>query len=316
MSNKKFSISDLEKFSGVKAHTIRVWEQRHQVFSPLRSNGIRFYGLTDLDKMLKFALLNKNGYRISRLSRFTSDEIDSKLQHLSTAQDQQERILSQLFVHMYAIEPLLFEELVNACLQLWNFETVLKKIFLPFLQHTGLLWSGNRLSEEHFVVTVMRKKIIHGIESLTPANKNRKKILLFLPEARQLDIGLLYTNYLLKQKGFCVLYMGTDVTLKNLEQTLKVTKPDVVFTYLPQKNNFDLTTLAEYMEQTLPQSKLLIGQYQPHDLSTSKKNNYEILLFDNAVNFMLSQQIEDNNHHKLIKPEALFSTIENVYSIT
>lgn len=316
ISNRRFSISDLEKFSGVKAHTIRVWEQRHKVFKPCRNNGIRYYEITDLDKMLKLAQLNKNGYRISSLCRFTHSEIEIKLHTLPTQDDQQERIVSQLFVHMYAIEPVLFEDLVNTALRLWNFETVLKKIILPFLQRTGLLWSGNRLSEEHFVVTVLRKKLIHAIESLTPVYKHHKKILLFLPEGRQLDTGLLYINYLLKQKGICVLYMGTDVSVKNLEQTLTATQPDIVFTYLPQKSNFDLTTLAKYIEQTLPQVKFLIGRYHTEDVDTTHKNNYEVLLFEEAIHFMLSQKNEDINQHYQHLAETMFSPSHNVQGIT
>ncbi|MES2880766.1 MAG: MerR family transcriptional regulator [Bacteroidota bacterium] len=313
MSKKKFSISDLEKFSGVKAHTIRVWEQRHKVFKPLRNNGIRFYEITDLDKILKLALLNKNGYRISSICNFTQAELDIKLHTLPTDEDQQERILSQLFVYMYAIEPVLFEELLNTALRIWPSKIVLQTIILPFLQRTGLLWTGNRLSEEHFVVTVLRKKIIHAIETLTTAGANGKRVLLFLPEGRQLDIGLLYTNYLLKQKGMCVLYMGTDVSVKNLEQTLRATTPQVVFTYLPQKNNFDIITLAKFMEQTLPQSKLIIGQYQPYDVSAAQSNNYEVLVFEEAVAVMLAEQGEDITQHFSKKEEAMFSTTHSLY---
>ncbi len=316
MSNKKFSISDLEKFSGLKAHTIRVWEQRHKAFKPCRNNGIRFYDVTDLSKILKLALLNKNGYRISSLSRFTPEEIDLKLQKLPTEQDHQDRILSQLFVHMYTLEPVLFEELVNTSLQVWDFDTVLKKIILPFLERTGLLWTGNRLSEEHFVVTVLRRKIIHGIETLAAPNNRLKKIMLFLPEGRQLDIGLLYTNYLLKQKGICVLYMGTDVSIKNLEQTLKATTPEIVFTYLPQKNNFDVDALATFMEQALPQSKLLIGQYQPNSLAGAFRTNHQFLHFEEAIKLMLCFKTEDFTQHNHVKPGRMFMSADTVHQYT
>ena len=311
VSNKTFSISDLEKFSGIKAHTIRVWEQRHQVFSPSRNNGIRQYEINELDKMLKLALLNKNGYRISYLSQLDNNELEVKLLTLHLPEDQQERIVCQLLVHMYALKPVQFETLLQSALQYWCLDEVITKIIYPFLQRTELLWIGHRLSEEHFVVPILRKKIIQGIEGLEPAFNNQKKILLFLPEGRQLDLGLLYANYLLKQKGINVLYMGTDVSVKNLEQTFKITTPHVVFTYLPQKNNFTINSIAMYMQQTLPHSKLLIGEYES-DCTKITYSNTLILHFTDALNWMLAQEFEVVNHHNHSTPEVLLRETVNL----
>jgi DNA-binding transcriptional MerR regulator len=155
---KSFTINDLERFSGIKAHTLRIWERRYSLVTPGRSSGnFRLYTLEELKKILDIALLQKNGYRISVLSKISSEDIKDKIEHLSIDYIKWQKAINDLTINMYTIEPESFEKNLDELLLNWPIDILMEKIIFPFLYITGLLWSGNKLDEEHLVVTAIRK---------------------------------------------------------------------------------------------------------------------------------------------------------------
>ena len=287
MNLKSFTINDLERFSGVKAHTIRVWERRYALLKPIRSPGnFRLYTLDELKKILNIALLKKNGYRISGLSKFPDTDLEDKVGLLSNENNKWQKAINDLTINIYTLEPESFEWVLNQLLLNWSIEILIEKIIFPFLKITRLLWIGNKLCEEHLVVTAIRKKLILAIESVGAIAKGDKTVLLFLPDAKQLDLGLLYSNYFLKRRGVHVLYMGTDVTIQNLKSIFHVHPPTYVFTYLQQNNQFPIGQLLECMNLYAPDAKLLIGEYSCEHTSPIFSGNLVQMNYAEALDFL------------------------------
>jgi len=254
---KTFSISELEHITGIKAHTIRVWERRYNVFSPSRTAGkSRVYNTDDLFKALQISLLSKGGFRISHLARLSPEKLHLLAEGMRGDGERQQKAVNNLLVFMHALDTEKFEALIDECYALWSADAVFHEVIYPFLQKTGLFWRGNRLTEEHLVVTIIRSKIIAGIERLRPREKDEKTIVLFLPEKGQLDLLLLYTHYMVKRKGCSVIYMGNDIANSNLKTIIEIKKPDVLFTYLLPKSKMNIPELAGFLP---PGSQLIIA---------------------------------------------------------
>ena len=155
MEIKGFTINDMERFSGIKAHTLRAWEKRYDLLHPNRiANNSRLYTLHDLKKILNIALLKNNGYRISRLG--ASKEIKEKVRSLKDETNKRQKAINELIINMYHGNPEHFEEILDSFLLAWPMEILIEKIIFPFLKITNLLWIGHQLSEEHLVVYFKR----------------------------------------------------------------------------------------------------------------------------------------------------------------
>lgn len=284
---KGITINDLEQLTGIKSHTLRIWEKRYNLIQPGRqSNNFRKYTSEDLEKILNISLLNKSGYRISTLSAMKEFDIANTINKLTDEKDKKERAINALVLCMYQMKTDEFEMILNVCCLTWSIDILIRDIIYTFLQRTNLLWQGNRFTEEHFIVTAIRKKLIIGIEKAEVLWQKDKKALLFLPDNKQLDLMLLYTNYILKKNGWQVYYMGTDVSIENLKSVLQMKKPSVLFTYLPQKHHFDLVQLSEFMQANLPESRLFIAAHS--DPFGAREINGNIIFTDheNALHSM------------------------------
>lgn len=270
---RNFTINDLERFTGVKAHTLRIWERRYDILQPDRTPGnFRLYTLAQLKKILNIALLNKNGYKISRLSKITEEVVENTVTALPKDHSKWQKAINELTIRMYSIDSRSFEGVLGELMLTWPIGTVLDQIIFPFLSKTSLLWRGNKLYEEHIVVTSIRKKLCMAIEILPEPGKNAESVLLFLPDNKQLDLGLLYCNYYLKRRGMDVVYLGTDVSIQHLQHYLKFHTPKYIFTYLPQVTQFPTRELLECMQITAPEATFIIGEYATERAPFSKAN--------------------------------------------
>jgi DNA-binding transcriptional MerR regulator len=156
---KEFVIRDLERFSGIKAHTLRTWEQRYGLPRPQSGPGkTRLYSLNEFGELLNIALLNRNGYKISHLSALNTGAIHLLVKQLQSKDARCEMALNEMFVGMYALDVDIIDAVLDKCFLQLPVHTVFSEIILPFLKKTELLWQGNKLTEEHLVVTAIRKK--------------------------------------------------------------------------------------------------------------------------------------------------------------
>lgn len=230
-----FTIKDIENLSGVKAHTIRIWEQRYNFLKPRRSDtNIRYYSNEELKTILNIALLNKYGFKISHIDKMDYSEINQKLISLSHHYARQEWIINQLISFMVDLDIDLFEELLEEHIETKGIEETINEIIFPFLEKIGILWLTNNINpaQEHLATNVIRQKLLVGIENTVSQIKSEKVALLFLPEGEYHELGLLYVYYLLKNRGVKVLYLGADVPLSDVHFIVKAKNPDYLYTHL------------------------------------------------------------------------------------
>ena len=219
-----FTIKDLENLSGIKAHTIRIWEQRYNFIKPNRTGtNIRYYTNDELKMILNIALLNKYGFKISHIDKMSEQELQEKILSLSPSAAQQEHIINELVHCMVSVDIFSFENILDKCVRTKSIETTITSIIFPFLEKIGILWLTNHINpaQEHLITNVIRQKLIAGIESISVKFKTNKTFLLFLPEGEHHELGLLFTHYLIKSRGNNVIYVGANVPLKDVEFVAK-----------------------------------------------------------------------------------------------
>jgi len=258
-----FTIKDLENLSGIKAHTIRIWEQRYSFLNPNRTDtNIRFYSNEELKTLLNIALLNKYGFKISHIDQMTSEDLSQKILSLSHLQAQQERIVNDLIKHMIDLEFEQFESVVDEEIFKRGIEKTIIQIIFPFLERVGVLWVTNHINpaQEHLVTNIIRQKLILGIETATSIFSVSKQCILFLPEGEHHEIGLLYLHYLLKSKGVKVIYLGANVPNKDIEFVCKVKSPDFIYTHLTSvANNFNFEKFLTQISAKIPSQQIYVS---------------------------------------------------------
>jgi DNA-binding transcriptional MerR regulator len=230
-----FTIKDLETLSGIKAHTIRIWEQRYTFLRPQRTEtNIRYYNNDELKTILNVALLNKYGFKISHIDKMNSDEMREKILSLTQVQAQQERIVNDLIQNMVDLDLDKFEHTLDNFILARGIEKTITQIIFPFLEKIGILWITNHVNpaQEHLSTNIIRQKLVVGIESIVHHIHIDKAVLLFLPEGEHHELGLLFISYLLKSRGIKVWYLGANVPIKDLEYVVRMKRPDYVYSHL------------------------------------------------------------------------------------
>lgn len=240
-----FTIKDLENLSGIKAHTIRIWEQRYQFLRPCRTDtNIRYYSCEELKKLLNIALLNKYGFKISHIDKMCETELKEKILSLTGSEVLQERIVNELIQLMVDLDMDEFELAIDRYIHAKGIERTITQIIFPFLEKIGVLWLTNHINpaQEHLVTNIIRQKLIVGIEGVRSSLKIDKSILLFLPEGELHEIGLLFVQYLLKSRGVNTIYLGANIPLNDVEYVVKLKQPDYILSHLTSvayKFNFE-----------------------------------------------------------------------------
>jgi MerR family transcriptional regulator, light-induced transcriptional regulator len=230
-----YTIKDLENLSGIKAHTIRIWEQRYSFLKPSRTGtNIRYYSNEELKRLLNVALLNKYGFKISHIDRMNEGEMKERILSLNQLEAQQERIVNVLIQNMVDLDMDSFEVTLNNFIAVKGIEKTIQQIIFPYLEKIGILWMTNHINpaQEHLVSNIIRQKLIVGIENISNRVRASKSVLLFLPEGEYHELGLLFMNYLLKNRGVNTIYLGCSIPANDVEYVVKLKKPDYLYTHL------------------------------------------------------------------------------------
>ncbi|MBK6634318.1 MAG: MerR family transcriptional regulator [Chitinophagaceae bacterium] len=220
-----FTIKDLENLSGIKAHTIRIWEQRYSFLKPNRTGtNIRFYSNDELKTILNVALLNKFGFKISHIDKMNPAEIREKILSLNQQEAQLDRIVNSMIQYMVDLDMEGFENVIDDYISARGIEKTISQIIFPFLEKIGILWLTNHINpgQEHLVTNIIRQKLIVGIEMVRSSVQSDKTVLLFLPEGEYHELSLLFINYMLKSKGVKTIYLGCSIPLSDVEQLAKL----------------------------------------------------------------------------------------------
>lgn len=289
----KFTIKDLENLSGIKAHTIRIWEQRYSFLKPQRTaTNIRYYSNHELKMLLNISLLNKYGFKISHINRMSNDELREKTLTLTNAQAQQERIVNELIQHMIDVELDGFEKVLDQYIQLRGVEKTITYIIFPFLERIGILWLTDHINpaQEHLITNIIRQKLIVGIDNTITPFSLKTKMLLFLPENEHHELGLLFLQYMLKSRGVKVIYLGANVPLKDLEYVVELKKPDYVYTHLTTViKEFNFDKFINNLKLRLPQQQIIISGLMAQTYEKkSVPSNFRFLKTFSEVNEFLA----------------------------
>lgn len=231
-----FSIKEIEALTGVKAHTLRIWEQRYAMIAPKRTEtNIRYYDEKDLRKLLNVALLNRNGYKISEIASLSDQELREQVLVVSGEKSDFENQMQALTLTMLELDEQGFERLLSTAFLQMGIEKTMMQVIFPFFRNIGIMWQTGSINpaHEHFITNIIRQKLIVAIDGQNVrADGWSKKYMLFLPEGEFHELGLLFANYVIRARGHHVIYIGANVPYTDLKVVHQVYKPDVMLTIL------------------------------------------------------------------------------------
>lgn len=230
----KYSIKDLEQLSGIKAHTIRIWEKRYGLFEPERTpTNIRYYSDEDLKKLLNVTILNRNGYKISNIVSMENGEMNDRIIEISDSFHDFTNQIEQLTLAMIDFDEVRFERVLSSSVIKIGFDETVTRILYPFFERIGVLWQIGTIypAQEHFVSNLIRQKLIIAIDGQIGNFKvDPQTFLLFLPPNEWHELGLLFYNYLIRKAGHNVIYLGQSLPLEDLAEIKNKQKIDCIFT--------------------------------------------------------------------------------------
>ncbi|GGF18828.1 MerR family transcriptional regulator [Hymenobacter cavernae] len=258
-----FSISDLEQLSGIRAHTIRMWEQRYGILRPVRTaTNIRTYCDDDLRRLLNVATLCGRGQRISQVARLTDQELAEAVLACCDASRDYERQVNALLAAMLEMDELTLNELMQTAFRHLGFEQAIMHVVYPFLQRVGVLWQTGTVNpaQEHLVTHLLRQKMLAATDALTPVHpKQARRWVLFLPEGELHELALLFMNYALRARGHHVLYLGQNLPSAELENVCASYEPYAlctVLTAVPERDR--VPDYVQHLAQIRPTAKLVV----------------------------------------------------------
>jgi DNA-binding transcriptional MerR regulator len=259
----RFTIRDIENLCGIKAHTLRIWEQRYNLFTPKRKQSQhRVYDCDDLKELLRISFLYHHGYKISKIAELSPDQVREEISRVLPQCCNYEIYVHQLIEASVQLETDNFERVVNGLVMRIGLEKAIVHVFFPFLQRIGLLWMTNHIipAQEHFCSHIIRKKIICAIDGLDPVNDADRNVVLFAPPGEEHEIPLLVINYFFKKNGIRTAYFGINTNMETLQyyaQYHNVTHFYMhVITYLDSP---DMQTLIGLLCKTFPDKKIFVS---------------------------------------------------------
>lgn len=256
---KRFLIRQLEKFSDIKTHTIRTWEKRYGVFSPLRSTGnIRYYSADDLQRLLYLVLLSQAGNRISMLKHYNTKDLKKLASAGGSNEEKHLYDLYELIISLYKCDTEEFEAILEKSQKFYGYDHLVHRLIVPFLQKTEILSYKDSDAEIHFAVTAVRQKLLVAIDQVTCVADSSKKAVLYLPEGEHYDLMLLYIYYCLKCKGYKVYYLGTNISDNSLKSVIDTKCPDEVYVYLASLKKYSIDEMVNFAMAEYPKSKFTI----------------------------------------------------------
>lgn len=297
MNNIKteFTIKDLENFSGIKAHTIRIWEKRYNLFEPKRTNSnIRYYDINSMLKLLNVSLLYNNGLKISKIATLSKAKMELSVKELVFKEGFESKALNSFKLAMLNFDEGLFNQTYNGLISQTTFRTIFTEVFMPFLNEIGILWQVKSITpaHEHFITNLIKQKILINIEKLQflQPNKYARKFVLYLPMNEIHELGLLYMHFELLFHGYHSIYLGQSVPVENLNDLQKIFSDVCFVTYLtvePSKESIEeyLQTVNSEVLQNTNDTLWVLGSKLAQFDSDSFKND-KIKIFKSAVDLL------------------------------
>ncbi len=263
----QYSIKELEQLTGIKAHTIRIWEQRYNILKPKRSEtNIRTYDDDDLKHILNVSLLNQNGFKISKIACMTDCQISDAVFSLAEQKEDCPQQVSTLVCAMIELDEERFDKVLTTVILQKGFEAAVNQLVLPFLQKIGILWQTGSINpaHEHFVSNIIRQKFIVAIDGqVIPRGTDAPRFILYLPEGELHEMGLLFMQYILRVRQMRVMYLGQNLPFADLIKAYEAFRPDymcTVITSVPAREQ--LPTYVSQLIESFPECSFFVSGYQ------------------------------------------------------
>jgi len=287
-----FSIKDLENLSGIKAHTIRIWEKRYNILEPMRSNtNIRNYDTHNLQKLLNIVLLHNYGYKISRIAEHSSEKIELLVREIISEKSTKNHAINAFKMAMMNFDQVLFFKTYSNLLSEKSFRDVFYEVFIPLMNEIGLLWQSGTITpaQEHFISYLIKQKLLVNIEKIQvlEPTRNDKVFVLYLPENEIHELGLMYLNYEILLNGYKTIYLGESVPIESLKD---------------MKQYYDNIVYVAYL--TVQPTKDEVNTYL-QEIAT------EIMTADSQV-WLLGRMTECIDLSKLPKAVSVFNSIPDL----
>ena len=286
----QFSIQDIAQLSGIKAHTLRIWEQRYGIIVPQRTDtNIRWYDNEDLKKILNIALLNEHGLKISKLSAMSLAEIEQAVLKISTDEGPEKQYLHQLLAYTSEMNVYEFESALAAVIKERGMRFAVEKVIFPLMEKIGMLWLTNRLfaSQEHLISNIIRQKLIKAIDEIPTETKKAVKGLLFLPEGEFHELGLLYAHYLFKTKKIAAISLGANLPIYDLTLITDSVEPAFVFTHITAMGTqFDANDFLKELRVCVPKPTIVISGNVVSHIERAPENTVVIRSIQQFVEFI------------------------------
>ena len=283
-----YSIKELEELTGVKRHTIRIWEKRYGLIHPSRTDtNIRYYSDADLKKLLNIALLNRNGFRISQIAMMDSHELAEQVSTITSIDLPGEEYVDVLTLSLIELDTFTFSHIMHANIRQLGFEKVMMEIIYPFIEKLGLLWFSGAMTQAHdkFLNNILRQIILSEIDKL-PISNTGEKVILFLPQDNLQELSLLFSQYLMIKRGLQIINLGVGCEVEDVVMAAKTASAQFVFTVNVDEQHDGFSAFVESLATEL--DELLIVSGGALDLSHLTYHDNLIVLegMDDTLNYM------------------------------
>lgn len=273
-----YSISDLEELTGVKAHTIRIWEKRYGVVTPERTEtNIRYYQDDDLKALINIALLNRNGFKISHIAQMPPEKIAEHVASITAIDLPGKDQVDALSLSLIELDIYKFESIMDSNINQMGLEVAMMEVIYPFIEKLGLLWLSGAMdvSHEMYLNTMLKRKLMGEIDQL-PLVKNGPTVVLFLPPGNTQELSMLFVHFLMKKKGIKVINIGTESDFDSIKSACRISNADRALTLNTDEQDIGFTQFIEKVLNDLSCGLVVSGRVQ--DLAVVEKNpNLHIL---------------------------------------
>ena len=276
-----FSIKDLENLSGIKAHTIRIWEKRYNILEPMRTEtNIRLYDLESLQKLLNITLLHDYGYKISKIASYPEDKIPLMVREIISEKSAKIHAISEFKVAMMNFDQEQFFNTYNQLLSNKSFKEVFFEVFIPLMTELGLLWQSKTISpaHEHFISYLIKQKLLVNTEKLQILKplKTDKIFVLSLPMNEIHELGLMYLNYEILLNGYKTIYLGESMPISDLKDL---------------KNHFDSIVFVSYL--TVQPEQNLVNDYIDRMIAELSDQNTHLWYIGRMGQYISKDKLSD-----------------------
>ena len=274
-----FSIKNLENLSGIKAHTLRIWEKRYNLLEPERTDtNIRRYSLDSLRKLLNVTLLYNHGFKISKIASLNADEIPKLVRSIALKSNSEQASINAFKLAMINFDYELFDSNYEEIQQHYDFEYIFMQIFMPLMKELGILWQTGAISptHEHFITNLVKQKIHLQTERLQrdkSKNEDQPIFVLFLPENEIHELGILYLNFLILSKGYRTIFLGQSLQSSSLQTLYSYDTTFNFVSYLTVEPNKEeiMPFLKDFHKQLLENQKSKLILFGPQQVEIVKE---------------------------------------------